>query len=82
MAMHAKQGGNILAVPSLAAGYEIQRVQSLPFLAVGFAFHALVQLFGTFVNRRQLFSHAEIAPQWGDTEAHNTLTYSYQSEIV
>jgi hypothetical protein len=32
--------------------YEIQRVQSLPLLDVWFAFHALVQSFGTFVNGR------------------------------
>jgi hypothetical protein len=32
--------------------YEIQRVQSLPLLDVWFAFHALVQFFGTFVNGR------------------------------
>jgi hypothetical protein len=82
VAMDAEQARHLLAVPGLAARYEIQRLQALPFLAGGFAFHALMQLSRALVNGGQLLSHTEDSPREGDGEENSKILASYQSETV
>jgi hypothetical protein len=60
--MDTEQGGNGLAVACLSTGSQIQGMQPLPLFAVGFTFHASLQVVGAFDNRRHRFSHPHAPP--------------------
>jgi hypothetical protein len=67
--MYPQQRGNLLALSRLAAGGEVQRMEPLPLLPIGFAFHAALELVGAFGNSGQCFSHAVLLCCVGDREA-------------
>jgi hypothetical protein len=62
VALHASQGSNVLAMPGVPTRRQIQRVQSLAFLAVFFSLHAPLQLRGAVGNCWHGFSHLAPPP--------------------
>jgi hypothetical protein len=54
--------GDLLAVTSLAARDQIQGMQPLPFLAIGFTFHTPQELCGALGDGRHLLSHPGFSP--------------------
>src|SRR5262245_45382845 len=80
--MHAQQRGNVLAVARVPARCQIQGMEPLSLLEVGFAFHALLQLVGTFGNPRQCFSHSSPPPLGWTTEENGRKMDNRQSETI
>jgi hypothetical protein len=57
MAVDVQQRSHRLAVSGLATGDQIQGMQSLSFLAVGFVLQALHEFGGTLGDGRHLLAH-------------------------